>query len=453
MIHISFSRAVVCVIFAAVSVVTLPAQSPGAPQQNPSSLAQSTAKQRYNDEEKKLLADVQSAESSDAKPVDLTKTLASLARFYQSHNRKVELSPVLDRELASAEKSWPPDDHELRQTLEQIAGSYALCNQRDRAEQLMLRILDVDAKAQGLNSQAVASDLLALGRFTMYKTDSPEAENYFMKALAIDQVRKDDTGAAEALRALSTMARIQKNPEKADALLDRALESLRLNADRNAMYISMILTDRANAAMGRKDISAAIDYTQQSLEIDERRQGNNNPFLVGRLTFLADLYMQRGDIGPAESSLQRALQIADLNEKDAQHLSKVNPLLILARLDQREKKYAESEATIKSAMALQSAARGTDDPSLARASVQLAELYHEQQKFPEAEAQYRRTIALADSDQTGIVSHELPAYLAEFAFFLRKQNRNDEAEKLLQRAREIAEKRRAAVQNQTPVDY
>jgi tetratricopeptide (TPR) repeat protein len=103
-------------------------------------------------------------------------------------------------------------------------------------------------------------------------------------------------------------------------------------------------------------------------------------------------------------------------------------------------------------MALQSAARGADDPSLARASVQLAELYHEQQKIPEAEAQYRRAIALADSDQTGIASHELPQYLAEFAYFLRNQNRKDEAEKLLQRAREIAEKRRAAVQNQTPVD-
>jgi Tetratricopeptide repeat len=452
MSHISFSRAAVCIVFAALSAAVLPALSVGAPQQNPSAPAQSTAKQRYDDEEKKLLADVQSAESSDANPVDLTKALASLARFYQSHNRKVELSPVLDRELASAEKSWPPDDHEMRKTLEQIAAAYALCNQRDRAEQIMLRILDIDTKAQGLNSQTAASDLLALGRFTMYKTDSPDAENYFMKALAIDQVRKDDTGAAEVLRALSTMARIQKNPEKADALLDRALESLRLNADRNAMNISMILTDRANTAVGRKDISAAIDYTQQSLEIDERRLGNDNPFLVGRLTFLADLYMQRGDIGPAESALQRALQIADSNDKDAQHLSKVNPLLALARLHQREKKYAESEATIKSAMALQSAARGADDPSLAREFVQLAELYHEQEKNPEAEAQYRRAIALADSDQTGIVSHELPQYLAEFAFFLKSQNRNDEAEKLLQRAREIAEKRRAAVQNQTPVN-
>jgi Tfp pilus assembly protein PilF len=450
--HTSFSRVAACIVFAALSAAILTAQSLGASQQNPSAPVQSAAKQRYDDEEKNLLAAVQSAESSAATPADLTKALASLARFYQSHNRKVELSPVLDRELASAEKSWAPDDHEMRKTLEQIAGAYALCNQRDRAEQIMLRILDVDTKAQGLNSQAVASDLLALGRFTMYKTDSPDAENYFMKALAIDQVRKDDTGAAEVLRALSTMARIQKNPEKADALLDRALESLRLNADHNAIYISMILTDRANTAVGRKDISAAIDYTQQSLEIDERRQGNNNPFLINRLTFLADLYMQRGDVGPAESSLQRALQIADSNDKDAQHLSKVNPLLVLARLDQREKKYAESEATIKSAMALQSAARGADDPSLARASVQLAELYHEQQKIPEAEAQYRRAIALADSDQTGIASHELPEYLAEFAFFLRNQNRKDEAEKLLQRAREIAEKRRAAVQNQTPVD-
>jgi Tfp pilus assembly protein PilF len=452
MTRIQLVHAVACLSLAALCAVVAPTRAESFLSQAVGTSQASTAKQRYNDEEKKLLATVQSAESPETKPLELTKALANLARFYQSHNRKVELSAVLDRELAAAEKSWPLDNYELLQTQRQIAGAYALCNQRDRAEQLVLRVLDVDTKTQGLNSQMVASDLLELGRFTMFKTDSPDAENYFMKALAIDQIRKDDAGAAEVLRALSTVAKIQKNPEKADALLDRALQALKLNADHNASNISMILTDRANIAVGRKDFGAAIDFTQQSLEIDERLQGNNNPFIVSRLTFLADLYMQRGDIGPAELSVQRALQIADANDKDAQHLSKVNPLLELARLYQREKKYADSEATIKSAMALQSAARGTDDPSLARSSVQLAELYHEQEKNPEAEAQYRRAIALADSDQTGIVSHELPAYLAEFAFFLRKENRNEEAEKLLQRAREITEKRRAAVQNQTPQD-
>jgi len=445
-----YSIAAAYLVFAALGLAVSPARAGSRQAQNTSPPQQGTAKQRYDEEEKNLLAAVQSAESENAKPIDLTKALAKLARFYSSHNRKAELSAVLDRELASADKSWPPDDHDMLETLRRIAFDYTMCNQRDRAEQISLRVLGVDTKSQGLMSQAVSSDLLELGRITMFKTDSPDAENYFMKALAIDQVRKDDAGASEVMRGLSTLAKLQKNSEKSDELLERALQTLKLNPDRNAVYISTILMDRANSAAGRRDFSAAIDFIQQSLEIEQRLYGNNNSILIARLTFLADNYMHRNDLGSAESSLQRALQIADSNEKDTQHLSKVSPLMLLAELYKQEKKYSESEATIRMAMDLRTAARGADDPSLARDVVQLAELYVAEARYAEAEVQFRRAISLAESDQNGIVNHEMPMYLSEYAEFLKKQNRNEESEKILQRVKEIYETRRAAVQNRTP---
>ena len=411
---------------------------------------QGPPKQRYDEQEKTLLAAVQSAESEGAKPIDLTKALANLARFYSSHNRKLELSAVLDRELTSADKSWPPDDHDLLETLRRISFDYSMCNQRVRAAEISLRVLAADTKTQGLMSQAVASDLLELGRITMFLPDSPDPENYFMKALAIDQVRKDDAGAAVVMRGLATLAKLQKNPEKGDELLDRALQTLKLNPDKNRIYISGLLMDRATSAAGRRDFSAAIDFTQQALEINERLYGNNSPVLIAQLTFIANNCMYRNDLGPAESYLQRALQIADANEKDTQHLTKIAPFMLQAELYKQEKKYVESEATIKTAMDLRIAARGADDPSLARDVVQLAELYVAEARYAEAEVQFRRAISLAESDLNGIASHEMPMYLSEYADFLKKQNRNAEAELLMQRVKDIYSKRRTAVQNQTP---
>ncbi len=436
-------------VFAMLCVAGLPARAGSRQSQSAASPQQPTAKQRADDDEKKLLAAVQEAESPETKPVDLTKALDNLATFYHAHNRKAELSPTLDRELAAADKSWPPDDHDLLQTLRKIAGGYTLCNQRTRATQIYLRILDVDLKASGLMSRDVASDYLELGRIAMFIPDSPDAEAYLMKALAIDQVRKNENDSLQAVQALSTMARIQRNPEKADALLDRALQALKLNADQNATEISSILMDRANNASSRKDFNSAIDFAQQSLGIDERLYGSNNPFLIGKLSFLANNYMRRGDDGPADMSLQRALQLADSNEKDAQHLQRIQPLTILARLYQQEKKYAESEAAIKGVMDIITASRGVDSPNLSGPALQMAQLYEVQNRNAEAEIQYRRAITLLDS-QKGAEPLELPNYLADYAAFLKKINRNDEAERLLQRAKDIVQRRRTAVQNQTP---
>jgi tetratricopeptide (TPR) repeat protein len=447
--RIQLHQASAFLVIAALCITARPARAVSRQAQNTASPQQSSAKQRSDDEEKKLLAAVQEAESPETKPTDLTKTLENLATFYQIHNRKVELSSTLDREIVVADKSWPPDDHDLLQTLRKIAGGYTMCNQRTRAIQIYQRILDVDMKTSGLMSRDVASDYLELGRIAMFIPDSPDAEAYLMKALAIDQVRKSESDSLNVVLALSTIAKIQRNPEKADVVLDRALQALKLNPDQNAHEISSILMDRANNASSRRDINSAIDFAQQSLEIDERLYGSNNPFLIGKITFLANNYMRRGDDGPAETSLQRALQLADSNEKDTQHVQRIQPLTILARLYQQEKKYPESEAAIKAVTDLITASRGADSPTLSGPALQLAQLYEVQNRNAEAETQFRHAIALLES-QKGAEPLELPNYLAAYASFLKKMNRNEESEKLLERARDIVQKRRTAVQNQTP---
>ncbi len=447
--HTPFSRVAACMVFAALSAAVLPAQSLGAAQQNASNPALPTSKQISDDEEKGLLADVQAAESGGANPKELADKLEALARFYSSQNRKVELSAVLDRELAAADKAWPNNDPASVRILGHIATGYNLCNQRDLARQIYLRILDIDTKRYGINNENVASDLLNLGRTSTFGDNPAEAEDYFMRALAIDQLQKNDRAAVPVIQALSTLANHQKNPEQADAILAREIEALKLSSDRNASQIAMLLSDRSRMASNRGDSNAASEFLKQSLEITERTHGNNSVLNIAPLTVLADQAMHNGDLNSAELYAVQAVKVAESNDNDTKHIGLIKPLTELARIYRKEKKYSESEAAFMRAIDLVNRGRGADDPSLADVTFQLAGLYSDEEKNADAEAQYLRTIKLSEN-ATGIYGHNLPQYLAGYAYFLHKLNRDEEAKKTMQRAEDVQAGFRAAVRDQTP---
>jgi len=439
---ILFSRIAICVIVATSWAVIFPARSNGSTRQIPANPPQASAKQIADDEERNLLAAVQAAESGDTNPKELTGKLEALARYYQSKNRRADLSPVLVRELAAAEKAWPNNDPGIIKTLRQIAVGYQICNERDLAEQINHRILDIDTKRFGLKNANVAGDLVSLGRAASYEPDSSEAETYFMQALAIDQLLNDDQATAEVIQSLAGLARRQKNPEKADALLAREIDALKLNSARNDKQISTILMQRANQASMRADYGAAIGFAEQSMEIEKRISGETGPDVRGRLGSIADYYRRLGNFDAATRYLQQALQMAEEDKGDAQHLSEIGPLLGLALIYQKQKNYPDAEATLVRLLELESKAWDEGDSSFANTTIQLANLYAEEGKNPEAEVQYRRTIALAEVDH-GYINHLLPQYLGHYAHFLKKLNRDEEADKVLKRLSDIQAERRA----------
>jgi tetratricopeptide (TPR) repeat protein len=211
----------------------------------------------------------------------------------------------------------------------------------------------------------------------------------------------------------------------------------------------MLLSDRSRIALMRGDADASTDLTKQSLELNERTRGNNSILNIAPLDVLADRYMRSGDLNSAEQSALKALKIAESADNDTKHLLPVKPLTMLARVYRKQKRYTESEATFMRAIDLVNHGRGADSPDLADVTFQLAYLYSDEEKNAEAEAQYLRTIKLSEND-TGLYGHNLPQYLAGYAYFLHKLNRDEEARKCMKRAQDVQAGFRAAVQNQTP---
>lgn len=341
----------------------------GTPQETQDQTRPATAHQRFEEEEKKLLANVQAAESGDPNPVLVARSLQALAMFYQHQNRKSELSPILARELAAVEKAWPEDSREFNRTLHEIGMGYMLCGERDRANEILQRVMAIDVRLEGLKSPAVASDLVSLGHLYLTDKDSPAAETYFLQALAINQLRNDDRAVTQNIQDLSTVAKIKKDPEKADALLVRAIETLQPNAERNGAQIAGLWIDRANLASSRRDFASATNYVQQALTIQERVYGPNSPMVTSTLTNLGVKFMEQDDLGEAEHYIQQAVEITEAgaaaSDKDSAKLAMIGPLSSLARVYERQKKYRESEAAILRVMDIVNKVRGADYPTLA----------------------------------------------------------------------------------------
>jgi tetratricopeptide (TPR) repeat protein len=276
-----------------------------------------------------------------------------------------------------------------------------------------------------------------------------EAEDYFNRALAIDQLQKDDGAAVPVVQALVTVAQLQKDYDKADAILVREIELLKLGGDHDSSKISMLLSDRARIASLRGDSNASTEFTKQLLERNEMAHGNNSVLNIAPLDVLADKYMHDGNLNSAEQYALQALKIAESVDNDTKHLAPVKPLTELGRIYRKEKKYAESEAAFMRAIDLVNHGRGSDDASLADVTLQLAGLYSDEEKNAEAETQYLRTIKFSEND-TGYYGHNLPQYLAGYAYFLHKLNRDEEAKKYMKRAQDVQAGFRAAVLNQTP---
>lgn len=411
-------------------------------QQPPREAPKGTAQQRYDDEEKNLIAAVDEAESAPDSPQNFAKSLEALGLFYERHNRRVELSATLKRELPAVEKAYPEDSVEFTKALHQIAMSYQICNDKVQAEATLRRILALDTKQNGLKSNAVASDLVSLGHLFISKQDFPGAQDSFLQALTIYQLLNEDHLIPKVVRSLSTVARLENNPDLADSLLAHAIESLQATPDRYASQIGMLLDDRSNLAASRGDFMSAINYLQEVVAIDERLLGQDSPSVVANLSDLSSLYIEEGDIGQAEHFAQGALEIVQTSNKDSAKHMESGTLATVARVYEKQKRFPEAEAALLRAIDVINKERGEDYPSIANYTLRLAELFEAEQKYPDAEVQFHRTIALAEKDQ-GVVGHELPRDLAEYAFMLRKLNRTAEADQLLQRARDLQAKFRA----------
>jgi len=142
---------------------------------------------------------------------------------------------------------------------------------------------------------------------------------------------------------------------------------------------------------------------------------------------IGDLYLGLGEYAKAEMMFRRAL---DLRRKlfVSEHSDVAGSLYALAvALDAQQINYAEAEALLLEAIALQKKLRGNEDLYVAKYRIELADVLEKQHKYAETAALYHEAILVAHKSARNELSR-LELRLFDLADLLYRQGRYAEAE-------------------------
>ncbi len=146
---------------------------------------------------------------------------------------------------------------------------------------------------------------------------------------------------------------------------------------------------------------------------------------------------QEGHYAEAEKNLSAALRAAEqFGEQDPRLATSLHNLATLYR---QQARYPEAQTLFERAVAVFEKTVGPDDPQLAASLSSLAWLYHQEGRFAQAEPLYRRSLSIFEKT-LGTEHADVAANLNDLAEIYRAQGRTAEAEPLYRRALVILEK-------------
>jgi tetratricopeptide (TPR) repeat protein len=264
--------------------------------------------------------------------------------------------------------------------------------------------------------------------------DYATAAGKFDAALrAAESPKYEAAGAAQALRGLATVARLQGKLDDSARYLTRAMgPTVAATAD-TSLETADLLSELAVVTRASGNREVTITTLMSAIQIREKHETAREA-LARDLTFLGTLLVSAGD-DRAAATLQRALETWD---------STVAPddLRILVVLDalggvhRDAADYAAAEPLYTRALALRETAAGTDSADLIATLDSLAYVYFGQKKYEEAEPFYKRLLATWEAS-AGTEHPMVALTLEKMGVFYSAQDKYAEAEPLFERSLDI----------------
>jgi tetratricopeptide (TPR) repeat protein len=147
------------------------------------------------------------------------------------------------------------------------------------------------------------------------------------------------------------------------------------------------------------------------------------------LTWLGDIYLKQDKLKEAESVYLRFLDLPNKNSTG----TTLGVRLGLAEMYRRSKEFAKAEVQASAAVTL--ANRVSSQRYAVQSLNLLGQVYEEQGKHGDAEAQYKKALERAGSGL--LMANEKVVILENYARLLKKLNRADEAVKMFDEANKL----------------
>jgi tetratricopeptide (TPR) repeat protein/tRNA A-37 threonylcarbamoyl transferase component Bud32 len=397
-----------------------------------------------------------------------------LASSDPSNARGKDLSvrDVLDRAAATLRTGDIKRQPEVTAGLESTIGqTYFALGLYDAARPHFDSAYAIRRRTLGPTNLAVGESAHELGILAQGSGDYAQAERRLTEALAIKRATlgPTDDQITESLVTLASVRYVQGKNALAEQLYRKALALTRARHGNGS----------ANVASRLKSLGAFLVYTdrakqgkpllEESLAIYRRVYGDTHPLVVDGLVVQSDALERLSQFAAAEAKVREALPIARA-VYGKEHPAVANVLSRIGTALNDQHKLSESELLHREALAMRIKLLGEQHPDVQLARVEIGRVLQSQQRFAEADtffnqALHARRAVLGDSspavasslqelalsaryqgDWAGAVRlnrEALPIWraariedgeissLAELGFALAKQDKNDEAERIL----------------------
>jgi serine/threonine protein kinase/tetratricopeptide (TPR) repeat protein len=299
------------------------------------------------------------------------------------------VADMLDDAAQRVETELADQPEVKAEMLDTIGSTYSVLAKYDASARFLREAYALDLKLYGPDGRATASVMYQLANLSYLTGDYTSAESWIRKALPI--YRKEGT-----------------------------------RPDFELWRLSGMLSDAAFIMRARGHLDEAEALWLESLSYGSRLDPKHRAVLVSDKTFLAQLYMDRGDVERAESLAVDAVQ--DLRAQGAP-FGLAQALIDLGNIRRAQHRYAEAESLIEEGTARYARAQGEEHPNVAYGLMSLATVHSAEEQYDRAEREARRALAITEQASTSAVRQA--AIVGVLGRILTRTGRTAEAEPLL----------------------
>ncbi len=315
-----------------------------------------------------------------------------------------------------------------------LVGSYA------KAQDYFLRALSVDETTYREQHLDIAGGLRTLGGLQRAQGRFSEARTLYERALDIRErlLGLDHPDTAESLNDLGGLLRDQGEYPTARRYYERALAIRERVLGPDHLDTAASLNDLAGVFRDQNEYPTARRYYERALAIRERVLGPDHLDTAASLNDLAGLLREQSEYSTARRYYERALAIRE-RVLGPDHLDTAASLNDLAGLLREQSEYSTARRYYERALAIRERVLGPDHLDTAASLNDLAGLLHVQSEYPTARRYYERALAIRER-VLGPDHPDIAAALNDLAGLLQDQGDYEEARSLYERALAIEER-------------
>jgi serine/threonine-protein kinase len=307
---------------------------------------------------------------------------------------------LLDRgRLEAASLSNDPEmQSDMQETL---GGIYQKLGKLDLADPLLVSALEERRRIPG-DETKFANSLVALGLLRKDQGKLDEAETLVRQGLEMNQRLQSDPSrdVVRSMVALGSVLEVRAKYDLARQFLEAALKMEPQNGSATVETADN-LTELANVYFYQGNYDLSEKLNNQALDIDQRLLGNENPSVAQELNNLGAIEMNRGNYPASEAYYRRALAITE-SWYGTDHPETAANLTALAQPLTFDKREAEAQSLLESALTIQERVNGPIDATVATTQNQLGILAFQRKQLDAAQkyfAQARDTWKQRFGDQ------------------------------------------------------